>query len=288
MGDPATSSSRLNLVQAFNSMGTTFAPLFGAYLILGRSKSGTTEGGAANLTAAEKLADAQSVQLPYLIVAGVLVVIAVIIGRYKFPDIKAAISRASPADRQSHSLWRHRNLVFGVPAIAIYLIAEIGVGNLFVNFVSAPEIGNMTHEEAGRMLFLLWGGMMIGRFVGSFLMRSIRPETVLAVAASLAFVVLMITSLATGQLAMWAPDQRRSVPLDHVPDHLHAWHPRPWPADRGRFGSSDHGHRGRGIGDRAGLAGGYVRPAIVVPPVRRVRAICPVLRLVGCEADPRL
>jgi FHS family L-fucose permease-like MFS transporter len=204
MGDPATSSSRLNLVQAFNSMGTTFAPLFGAYLILGRSKSGTTEGGAANLTAAEKLADAQSVQLPYLIVAGVLVVIAVIIGRYKFPDIKAAISRASPADRKSHSLWRHRNLVFGVPAIAIYLIAEIGVGNLFVNFVSAPEIGNMTHEEAGRMLFLLWGGMMVGRFIGSFLMRSIKPETVLAVAASLAFVVLMITSLATGQLAMWA------------------------------------------------------------------------------------
>jgi FHS family L-fucose permease-like MFS transporter len=54
------------------------------------------------------------------------------------------------------------------------------------------------------MLFLLWGGMMVGRFIGSFLMRSIKPETVLAVAASLAFVVLMITSLATGQLAMWS------------------------------------------------------------------------------------
>jgi FHS family L-fucose permease-like MFS transporter len=204
MGNPATSSSRLNLVQAFNSMGTTFAPLFGAYLILGRSVSGTTEGGAANLTQAQKLADAQSVQLPYLIVAVVLAVIAVIIGRYKFPDIRAAVTRVAASDRQSHSLWRHRNLVFGVPAIAIYLIAEIGVGNLFVNFVAAPEIGNLTHEQAGRYLFLLWGGMMVGRFIGSFLMRSIAPETVLAVASVGALVVMLITSFATGPAAMWA------------------------------------------------------------------------------------
>jgi len=204
MGDPKTSSSRLNLVQAFNSMGTTFAPLFGAYLILGRSVSGTTEGGAANLSRAQKMADAQSVQLPYLIVAAVLLVIAVIIYRYEFPDIGAAIKRAAPADRASHSVWRHRNLVWGVPAIAIYLIAEIGVGNLFVNFVSAPEIGNLTHEEAGHYLFLLWGGMMIGRFIGSLIMQQVRPETVLAGASIGALLVMLITTFASGQLAMWA------------------------------------------------------------------------------------
>jgi FHS family L-fucose permease-like MFS transporter len=107
-------------------------------------------------------------------------------------------------ERRNHSLWKHRNLVFGVPAIAIYLIAEIGVGNLFVNFVSAPEIGNLTHEQAGHYLFLLWGGMMIGRFIGSFLMRSVRPETVLAWASALAFAVMLVTSFASGPVAMWA------------------------------------------------------------------------------------
>lgn len=204
IGPAESSSSRLNLVQAFNSMGTTFAPLFGAYLILGRSVSGTTEGGAATLTFEQRLADAQSVQLPYLLVAGVLVILAVVIARFNLPAIGASVSRISRAERSSHSLWRHRNLVFGVPAIAIYLIAEIGVGNLFVNFVSRPDIGNLTHEEAGHYLFLLWGGMMVGRFAGAFLMRSVRPETVLAFAATAAFVVMTITTFAHGPVAMWA------------------------------------------------------------------------------------
>lgn len=204
IGPAESSSSRLNLVQAFNSMGTTLAPLFGAYLILGRSVSGTTEGGAAALTLEQRLADAQTVQLPYLIVAVVLIVLAVVIARFKLPAMGAATSRHSREARKNHSLWKHRNLVFGVPAIAIYLIAEIGVGNLFVNFVSQPEIGNLTHEEAGHYLFLLWGGMMVGRFVGAFLMRSVRPETVLAVASALAFVVMIVTTFAHGPIAMWA------------------------------------------------------------------------------------
>ncbi|MDT1877139.1 sugar MFS transporter, partial [Acinetobacter baumannii] len=74
VGSPDTASSRLNLVQAFNSLGTTLAPLFGAYLILGRSNAGTAEANTV-LTQAERLADAQAVQLPYLIVAGVLVLL---------------------------------------------------------------------------------------------------------------------------------------------------------------------------------------------------------------------
>jgi FHS family L-fucose permease-like MFS transporter len=67
----------------------------------------------------------------------------------------------------------HRNLVLGVPAIFIYLIAEIGVSNLFISFVSQPTIANLTHEQASHYLFLLWGGMMVGRFGGSVMMRFI-------------------------------------------------------------------------------------------------------------------
>ncbi|WP_368563792.1 sugar MFS transporter [Pseudoxanthomonas sp. UTMC 1351] len=203
IGPPETASSRLNLVQAFNSVGTTLAPLFGGYLILGRSASGTTKGEVV-LTQAERLADAQSVQLPYLIVAITLVLLAVVIARFKLPALGQATQRATREERSLHSLWRHRNLVLGIPAIFIYLIAEIGVSNLFINFVSQPHIGNLTHAEASNYLFLLWGGMMVGRFAGSLLMRRVAPETVLAIFSIGAFVVMLLTVFTTGAVAMWS------------------------------------------------------------------------------------
>ncbi|OYQ35215.1 glucose/galactose MFS transporter [Niveispirillum lacus] len=203
IGPADSASARLNLVQAFNSVGTTLAPLFGGYLILGRTTAGTAEAGTV-LTQAERLADAQSVQLPYLIVAGVLILLAIIIARFPLPAMGQHTSRADKETRAGLSLWNHRNLVFGIPAIFIYLIAEIGVANLFINFVSQPEIGNLTHQEASNYLFLLWGGMMVGRFVGSFLMRSIAPETVLAWFSIGAFIVMLVTVFASGPVAMWS------------------------------------------------------------------------------------
>jgi FHS family L-fucose permease-like MFS transporter len=204
VGKPETASSRLNLVQAFNSAGATLAPLFGGYLILGRSTSGTAVAGAKALTSAERLADAQSVVLPYLIVAAVLAILAVVIARFPLPAMGTATQRSAKADRNGHSLWKHRNLVFGVPAIFIYLIAEIGVGNLFINFVSQAEIGNLTHEQASHYLFLLWGGMMIGRLVGAFVMQKVDAGRALAVASIGATVVMLIAAFTTGHVAMWA------------------------------------------------------------------------------------
>ncbi len=204
VGSPETASSRLNLVQAFNSAGATLAPLFGGYLILGRTTSGTAAAGAAALTPAEKLADAQSVVLPYLIVAAILAVLAIVIARFPLPAMGAATQRHAKADRKGHSLWAHRNLVFGIPAIFIYLIAEIGVGNLFINFVSQPEIGNLTHQQASNYLFLLWGGMMVGRLVGAAAMQKIEAGHALAIASIGATIVMLIAAITTGHVAMWA------------------------------------------------------------------------------------
>ncbi len=204
VGPPETASARLNLVQAFNSMGTTLAPLFGGYLILGRSASGNAAAGAAALTRAQRLADAHSVQLPYLLIGGVLAALALVIARFKLPEFGAETRRVAAAERRKHSLWNHRNLVFGIPAIFIYLIAEIGVANLFINFVSQPTIGALTHAQAANYLFILWGGMMVGRFAGSALMRRISPERVLAAASIGAFAVMLITVVTTGHVAMWA------------------------------------------------------------------------------------
>ena len=204
IGPAESAPARLNLVQAFNSMGTTLAPLFGGYLILGRSTSGTMVGGAGTLTMAQRLADARSVQLPYLIVAVVLAILAVVIARFPLPSFGGAGRPGAAAERRGHSLWRHRNLVFGIPAIFIYLIAEIGVSNLFINFVSQPQIGNLSHETASHYLFLLWGGMMVGRFIGSYVMHVMPAERVLALASIGAFVVMLIATFTSGPLAMWA------------------------------------------------------------------------------------
>jgi len=204
VGPPETASARLNLVQAFNSMGTTLAPLFGGWLILSRSTSGNALAGAAALTKAQRLADAHSVVLPYLLIAAVLVVLAVVIARFKLPEFGVATRRVEVEERKGHSLWKHRNLVFGIPAIFIYLIAEIGVANLFINFVSLPKIGNLTHTQGSHYLFILWGGMMVGRFVGSVVMRTVAPEKVLAAASIGAFLVLATAILTTGHVAMWA------------------------------------------------------------------------------------
>ncbi|KQM13386.1 sugar MFS transporter [Novosphingobium sp. Leaf2] len=212
IGKPETASARLNLVQAMNSAGTWLAPLFGGYLILGRSKGGTAQAGTV-LTEAERLADAQSVILPYLLVAAVLVVLAIVIARFPLPAIGAATQRVKiHAPRTgslfsrfwNHPLWAHRNLTLGVVAIFIYLIAEIGVGNLFVNFVSRPEIGNMTPERASRYLTLLWGGMMVGRFFGSAVMAKVDAAKVLAVFSIGAFMVMGVTIFTTGPVAMWS------------------------------------------------------------------------------------
>ncbi|WP_457108715.1 sugar MFS transporter [Methylobacterium sp. P5_C11] len=206
VGPAESAPARLNLVQAFNALGTTLAPLFGGTLILGRSASGNAAAGTV-LTPAERLADAQSVQLPYLIVAVVLVVLAVVIARFPLPAMTGAggaTARGAEAARAGLSLRRHRNLVLGVPAIFIYLIAEIGVSNLFINFVSEPEIGDLTHAQASRYLFLLWGGMMVGRFGGSYLMQRRSAETVLAGAAVGACAVMLVATFATGHLALWA------------------------------------------------------------------------------------
>jgi FHS family L-fucose permease-like MFS transporter len=204
IGPKETASSRLNLVQAFNSMGTTLAPLFGGYLILGRSTSGTMIGNGTTLTIAQRLADARSVQLPYLIVALVLAILAIVIARFPLPAFGQQARRVAAEARRHHSLWRHRNLVFGIPAIFIYLIAEIGVSNLFISFVSAPNIGDLSHEQASHYLFLLWGGMMVGRFAGSYLLRGVSAERILAFASIAAFVVMIVATFATGPLAMWA------------------------------------------------------------------------------------
>ncbi len=202
IGPPETSESRLTLVQAFNTTGDVLAVGYGQHLILARTVAGTTLE-STHLTYAQRMADAKATELPYLIVAIVLAVLAIVIWRARLPELGAATRRVNAEARKHLSLWRHRNLVLGVGAIFVYLIAEIGVGNLFISFASQPDIGNITHEQAANYLMFVWGGMAVGRFLGAFIMRAIAPEKVLAVFALGAFLVMMVASLAHGPTAMY-------------------------------------------------------------------------------------
>lgn len=203
IGPPESSESRLTLVQAFNTTGDVLAIVFGRYLILGRTTAGTSAEGT-QLTYAQRMADAQATELPYLIVAVVLAILAVIIARAHLPALGAAAKRASAEERKSLSLWNHRNLILGCFGIFLYVLAEIGVGNLFINFASQKTIANITHEQAAFYLTFVWGGMMVGRFAGAWIMQRVAPEKVLAVFALGALIGALIATFVTGPAAMYA------------------------------------------------------------------------------------
>lgn len=202
IGPPETSESRLTLVQAFNTTGDVLAIVFGQQLILARTVGGTTLEGT-KLTYAQRMADAQATELPYLIVAAVLAALAVAIAFARLPALGAATQRVSAHARKGLSLWNHRNLIFGCGAIALCVYAEIGVSSLFINFVSQKHIANITHEQAASYLLFFWGGMMVGRFAGASIMRWIPAEKVLALFATGAMLCALSAVFVTGPLAMY-------------------------------------------------------------------------------------
>jgi FHS family L-fucose permease-like MFS transporter len=208
LGPPETASARLTMTQAFNSLGTFLAPFFGAALILGMAQKGDAE--VAKLSApdavAYRAAEASSVQLPYLGLAAVLVVIAIVIGSLKLPTISApeALKDGGHAGEHAKSAWSYRHLVLGAVAIFVYVGAEVSIGSFLVNFFGQEDIAGLSPQAAGRRVAYYWGGAMVGRFIGSALMVRIRPGVLLAVNAAVASGLVLLTMLLGGEAAMWS------------------------------------------------------------------------------------
>jgi FHS family L-fucose permease-like MFS transporter len=211
LGKPETASSRLTLTQAFNSLGTTVAPLFGSLLILSMAVKTAEELaalGPAELTAYQ-LAEAASVQTPYLGLAATLFVIAAFFAIVKLPEIEASSGDAKSAsgesyDTQHPSAWKYRHLVLGAVAIFVYVGGEVAIGSFLVNFMGEPYIAGLPAAEAGNYLSFYWGGAMVGRFIGAAVMRVVKPGYVLAFNAAVAALLVLITVLSTGHVAMWS------------------------------------------------------------------------------------
>jgi MFS transporter, FHS family, L-fucose permease len=203
LGRPETASSRLDLTQAFNSLGTTIAPKIGGLLILSAAPLAIEQ--LRQLTPqalhAYRLQQAASVKLPYVVIGIALVLLAVLIGVSKLPKIETATSRSG--EKVKDSIWRHPNLFFGAIGIFTYVGAEVSIGSFLVNYFGLPEIAGFSAKTAAGFVSFYWGGSMIGRFLGAPLLQRFRPGYLLAICAIAAGALVTTSMVLSGHIAMW-------------------------------------------------------------------------------------
>jgi FHS family L-fucose permease-like MFS transporter len=181
LGPPETASSRLNLTQAFNTLGDTVAPYVGGALILGKI---ATLPHADKLRGAALLAyrthQASSIKLPFYAIAGATLILALAIAFYKFPRLEVTQDfRPGGLDVVKDSIWNHPHLYLGALAIFIYVGAEVSIGSFLVKYFADPNILGISLENGAKLVTLYWGGMMVGRFIGSAAMRRIAANKIL-------------------------------------------------------------------------------------------------------------
>ena len=187
LGPPATASSRLTLIQGIGSIGTTVAPVFGAYYILSGLQSAHSS--------------SESVRIPYLIIAGTLILIAFIVSRLTLPQIKLGIKISGNVDDLTKSIFSFRNFNYGLAALFLYVGAEVAVGSFLTNYIA--DVLVIKGAVANTYVSLYWGGMLIGRLLGAVVLRKVKPATVLIISALIAIGLIMVSISQTGSLAMW-------------------------------------------------------------------------------------
>jgi len=204
LGPARTASSRLTLTQAFNSFGTFVAPLFGGILILATAPKTAAEIAAMNpsVLRAYRIEQASSVKFPYIMIVIALVLLAVVIGKFKLPHIPEAEGGHAVEAGTHDSIWRHRNLIMGAIAIFAYVGAEVAIGSFLVNYMHEPEIGNLNLETAAKFLMVYWGGAMVGRFIGSVVLQRVPPRVVLGGNALVCASLVCLSMLTSGYFAM--------------------------------------------------------------------------------------
>ena len=147
-----------------------------------------------------RIDQASSVKLPYIGIAVALVVLAIVIGLFKLPHIPEA--EGGHAVVKDDSIWKHPNLVLGAIGIFTYVGAEVAIGSFLVNYLHEPNIGSLSLETAAKVLSIYWLGAMVGRFIGSYVLRHMPPRRVLAANAFIAAALVCISMASTGHVAM--------------------------------------------------------------------------------------
>ena len=194
LGDPKTASSRLTMTQAFNSLGTTVAPSFGALLILNEAAEALTPE-----------ASAASVQMPYVLLAATLLVLAAIFAWIKLPNLSVSEENTQTSTAADNgSAWNHSHLVLGAVGIFVYVGAEVSIGSFLVSFFAESSIAGLEESQAAHYITFYFGGAMVGRFIGAAVMQKIAAGKALCFNATMAVLLVLVTVLSSGTVAMVA------------------------------------------------------------------------------------
>jgi FHS family L-fucose permease-like MFS transporter len=194
LGDPKTASSRLTMTQAFNSLGTTVAPFFGAFLILNEAAEALTP-----------QASAESVQMPYVLLAALLLFLAAIFAWLKLPDLSVSEENSqTPSITDNDSAWNYQHLVLGAVGIFVYVGAEVSIGSFLVSFLANPTIAGLEEAEAAHYIAFYFGGAMVGRFIGAAVMQKIAAGKALCFNATMAVLLILVAVFSSGTVAMVA------------------------------------------------------------------------------------
>ena len=202
LGPPATASSRLTFAQAFNSLGTTIFPYVGAVVILG---------GLANVTAAElsgpaldayRTEETRAIVNTYLGLAAALAVVAGVVWLFR-NALKGEVHEQGSMFG-GFALLKRTRFGFGALCIFLYVGAEVAIGSLIVNYLQQPSVMGLTAQHAGEMLIYYWGGAMVGRFIGSAVLRVVKPGLVLGFNAAAVIALILISANTTGTVSGYA------------------------------------------------------------------------------------
>jgi len=206
LGPERTASSRLTLSQAFNSLGKTVAPYVGSILILSSAPLAIEKVRELSPSALQqyRLTEAATVKVPYIAIALALVLLAIAITLFKLPRIETTRDFRPAEGGKKDSIWNYPHLLLGAVAIFLYVGAEVSIGSFLVNYFSHDETGGMTEQNAGKLLSFYWGGAMVGRFIGSYVLSKVRPNRALGVVAIVACALVSISILSFGHLAVWS------------------------------------------------------------------------------------
>ena len=225
LGPSETAASRLNLSQALNSLGTTIAPLVSAAFILSNSVASSEEIKAMTDSAKEiyYAGEAAAVQTPFLVLAGIIILVAIAFSLAKLPKI---LEDDDDKNGSYKIALKSRHLMLGAIGIFVYVGAEVTIGSYMVNYFLTLDIVELIRNSgfmpglaellsgtgidqatpaqlAGSFVALYWGGAMVGRFLGSGLQLIIKPSKLLSIYGLINVGLLLVTMNSSGLLAVW-------------------------------------------------------------------------------------
>lgn len=176
LGEPAGAERRLNLAQSFNGLGQFIGPIIGGSLFFTATQGTTAEGLA-------------SVKITYVAIAVLVLLIALLFGRTRLPDIREQSTDASNAPEKG--LWQHAHFTGGVIAQFFYVAAQVGVGAFFINYTT-EHWHTLSNQNASYLLSIAMVSFMVGRFFSTWLMGHVRPATLLVIYALINIVLCAI------------------------------------------------------------------------------------------------